>query len=149
LADNLSPEDLGIDLSTGKPQQLYRWFLASILFGKPIQQKVSADTYRVLIEHGLTSPKKFAVVAREPLRKLLDDGGYGRFDYQMADYLHATMAAVERGHGSVHRMVTSARSRDDLAKVVQQFKGIGDTTARIFIDPIPAAVIGTGIARSA
>jgi hypothetical protein len=149
MADNLSPEDLGIDLSAGKPQQLYRWFLASILFGKPIQQKVSADTYRVLVEHGFTSPKKFADVAREPLRKLLDDGGYGRFDYQMADYLHATMAAVESSHGSVHRMVTTARSRDDLARTVQQFKGIGDTTARIFTDPIPAAVIGSGAADSA
>jgi 3-methyladenine DNA glycosylase/8-oxoguanine DNA glycosylase len=146
MADNLSPDDLGIDLSSGKPQQLYRWFLASILFGKPIQQKVSADTYRVLIEHGFTSPKKFAGIAREPLRKLLDDGGYGRFDYQMADYLHATMAAVESDHGSIHRMVASAHSRDELAKTVQQFKGIGDTTAHIFTDAIPAAVIGAATA---
>ena len=149
MTDNLSPEDLGIDLSTGRPQQLYRWFLASILFGKPIQQNVSAGSYRVLIEHGFTSPKKFAAIAREPLRKLLDDGGYGRFDYQMADYLHATMAAVKSEHGSVHRMVASARSRADLKKTVKQFTGIGDTTARIFTDPIPAAVIGTRVADSA
>jgi len=139
----MTPQELDIDLSDGKPQQLYRWFLASILFGKPIQQNVSADTYRVLIDHGFTSPKKFADIQREPLRKLLDDGGYGRFDYQMADYLHEIMAAVEKDHGSIHQMVASASSRDDLAKTVQDFQGVGAVTARIFTEQIPRAVIGS------
>ena len=143
MADNMTPQELDIDLSDGKPQQLYRWFLASILFGKPIQQNVSADTYRVLIDHGFTSPKKFADIQREPLRKLLDDGGYGRFDYQMADYLHEIMAAVEKDHGSIHQMVASASSRDDLAKTVQDFQGVGAVTARIFTEQIPRAVIGS------
>lgn len=143
MADNLTPADVEIDLSDGKPQQLYRWFLASILFGKPIQQNVSADTYHVLIDHGFTSPKKFSEIEREPLRRLLDEGGYGRFDYQMADYLHAIMAAVDKDHGSIHQLVTSARSREELAKTVQQFQGVGAVTARIFTEQIPANIIGS------
>ncbi|MGY2898006.1 hypothetical protein ACVKXF_000618 [Curtobacterium sp. PvP017] len=65
MADVTHAADLGIDLSDGKPQQLYRWFLASMLFGRPIRQEQAAATYRVLIDHGFTSPGKFAGAGRE------------------------------------------------------------------------------------
>ncbi|QSB22968.1 hypothetical protein [Curtobacterium sp. 24E2] len=42
MADVTHAADLGIDLSDGKPQQLYRWFLASMLFGRPIRQEQAA-----------------------------------------------------------------------------------------------------------
>ena len=63
----MTPGDLGIDLSSGAPDQLYRWLLASLLFGKRIQQDIAARTWHVLINNGLTSPEKLAAVSREEL----------------------------------------------------------------------------------
>ncbi|MBI4588935.1 MAG: hypothetical protein HY725_08855 [Candidatus Rokubacteria bacterium] len=34
--------NLGIDLRTGRERELFKWFLACLLFGKPIQQEVAA-----------------------------------------------------------------------------------------------------------
>jgi len=140
---NLTPDDLGIDVASGTPQQLYRWFLASILFGKPIQQGVAAATYRALLDHGLTSPAAFDRFGREPLRRILDGGGYGRFDYQMADYLHEIMPAVKREHGSVRRMVTTSADRATLERRMAAFTGVGKVTARIFAERVPARLYGT------
>lgn len=146
MAENLAPTDLEIDLENPSAIALYRWFLASILFGKPVQQNSSARTYRVLIEHGLTSPPKFAEVGRENLRRLLDEGGYARLDYQTADRLHETMADVVSDWGSVNRLVRSSASRDELIARVEQFAGVGPATARIFTEKLPSSVYGTGAA---
>lgn len=137
----MTPADIGVTVSEGSPQQLFRWFLASFLFGRPIQQSVAAKTYKALITHGLTSAKKFDGVDREPLRVMLDEGGYARLDYQTADRLHAAMGAIVRDYGSVNRLVKSARNRPDLAKTVQKLQGVGPTTARIFVGPIPPKIM--------
>ncbi len=135
---NTTPEDLGIDLADGKPQQLYRWFLACLLFARPIQQEIAADAYRALIGKGrLTSPGRFKDIQREPLRKLLDDARYARYDYVTADQLHESMRRVVDEYRSVSRMVKDAESIDDLRKRLLGFKGIGDLTADIFLHELP------------
>ncbi|PWC06045.1 hypothetical protein [Mycetocola zhujimingii] len=143
MSGNLSPSDLDLDPSSGSPQQLYRWFLASVLFGRPIQQSVAAETYRVLIKRDFTGPQKFGEIGREPLRRLLDQGGYVRLDYQMADTLHAVMRSIISDHGSVHRLVATAENEAELTRRLTALKGIGPVTARIFTDQIPAALYGS------
>lgn len=142
MADNLGPADVGIDPFTGSPQQLYRWFLASLLFGRHIQQTIAADTYRALIEHGFTSPHKFGEIEREPLRRILDEGGYGRFDYIMTDELHEVMGQLLEDYGSVHKMVVTSADRDELTTRLTAFTGIGPVTARIFTQELPKDVYG-------
>ncbi len=135
---NTTPEDLGIDLADGKPQQLYRWFLACLLFARPIQQEIAADAYQSLIRKGhLTSPGRFEDIQREPLRKLLDDAHYARYDYVTADQLHESMRRVVEEYGSVSHMVKDAESMDDLRKRLLGFKGLGDLTADIFLNELP------------
>ncbi|TDW46911.1 hypothetical protein EDF51_10522 [Curtobacterium sp. PhB25] len=141
MADVTHAADLGIDLSDGKPQQLYRWFLASMLFGRPIRQEQAAETYRVLIDHGFTSPGKFAGAGREQLRRVLDEGGYARFDYQMTDALHETMHTLDADEGSVSHLVKTAASRKDLRDRLGTLKGIGPKTIEIFLRDIPDAVL--------
>jgi hypothetical protein len=34
----MGSRELGIDLASGRPAELFKWFLAYLLFGKPIQQ---------------------------------------------------------------------------------------------------------------
>lgn len=143
MRKDLTPGDLDIDPASGSPQQLYRWFLASVLFGRPIQQTVAAETYRILLGAGLTSPAKFAEIKREPLRRLLDRGGYVRLDYQMADTLHAVMRALVDEYGSVHQLVGTSSDATNLTGRLTAFKGIGPVTARIFTAQIPAPLYGT------
>ncbi len=40
--------DFGLDVLTGD-SDLFRWFLLSFLFGKPIQSNVAARTWQVLL----------------------------------------------------------------------------------------------------
>ncbi|RIX27925.1 HhH-GDP family DNA glycosylase [Amnibacterium setariae] len=140
--NNLGPADLGVDVARS-PEQRYRWFLASVLFGRRIRQEQAARTYRVLIEHGLTSPERFADLDRDALRRLLDEGGYDRFDWLMTDELHEVMAGVARDWGSVNRLVTSSADRREAHDRLVAYKGVGEVTARIFLDDVPADLYGT------
>lgn len=142
MSGTTSASDLGLDLDRATPQQLYRWFLVCLLFGRPIQQELAIGAWHSLLDAGFTSPKKFDGASRERLRKVLDDGGYGRFDYLMSDELHAVMSAVVDRYDSVNRLVRTASSRHDLESRLQEFDGVGPTTARIFLRDLPERLIG-------
>lgn len=149
MADDLGPRDLDIDLDPADgeptPQALYRWLLASVLFGRPVQQHVAADTYRVLIEHGLTSPAKFASVEREDLRRMLDEGSYARIDYVMSDELHEVMGRIDTEYGSVNHLVRSSADEAELRERLTEFKGVGPKTAEIFLRWLPSGVVGSAV----
>lgn len=49
-------EDLGIDLK--EPPGRFKWFLASILVGARISEKIASKTYKQFEEYGLDSPEK-------------------------------------------------------------------------------------------
>jgi len=52
-------EDLGIRLSSKKEEELFKWFLACLLFGKPIQQQVAERAFLTLAAaQGLWSGRK-------------------------------------------------------------------------------------------
>lgn len=143
MSENTDAKDLGLDLSDGAADQLYGWFLASLLFGRPVQQSVAADTWKVLMKHGLTSPGEFEKYDREQLRALLDEGHYARIDYVMTDELHDVMATVKREHRSVSDLVKTADSKKDLENTLLALKGIGPKTVEIFLREVPASVIGS------
>jgi hypothetical protein len=42
---NIFVKDLDIDLASKEETAYFKWFLACLLFGKPIQQKVAKQTY--------------------------------------------------------------------------------------------------------
>jgi hypothetical protein len=46
--------DLGIELSSGRERELFRWFLACLLFGKPIRQEIARDAFFELDRAGLS-----------------------------------------------------------------------------------------------
>ena len=133
--------DLGIHLDKGSPQSLYRWLVASMLFGRPVQQTVGAEAYRALMRHKLTSPRKYAEFDREELRAILDEAHYARIDYVMTDELQETMRGIVDEYGSVSRLVRSSESRKHLSERLQEFKGIGPKTVEIFLRDIPTRVI--------
>jgi hypothetical protein len=47
---------LGIHLSSRKEGELFKWFLACLLFCKPIQQEIDERAYARLVSAGLRKP---------------------------------------------------------------------------------------------
>src|SRR5215471_18468673 len=49
-------KELGIDLSSKQETAYFKWFLACLLFGKPIQQEVAKRTYFEFVNEHLVTP---------------------------------------------------------------------------------------------
>lgn len=57
----ISACDLGIVMTADDEDALFKWFLASFLFGKRIGRKIAATTWRALVNtHGRDTPRKLA-----------------------------------------------------------------------------------------
>lgn len=125
---------LGINLSSGKSEEVFKWFLASILFGARISEKIAARTYKEFEKAGLLSPQ--AIIARgwSGLVGVLDKGGYVRYDFSTASQLlEACELLLEKYDGDLNRLHELAKNSEDLEKRLMEFKGVGKTTVSIFL----------------
>lgn len=128
----LYSEDLGIDLS--EPSGRFSWFVASILFGARIGEQIAANTYRCLAAAGIVdSPEKIVDAGWDRLVDILDAGGYVRYDFSTATKLLRIMATLQQNYGSLENLYRKASDPKDLEKRLQEFSGIGPTTAQIFL----------------
>ena len=66
---------LGIDLDGRKPGELFRWFLASVLYGARISGEIAERTYHEFVSQEIDSPKKILDTGGDGLVKVLDQGG--------------------------------------------------------------------------
>lgn len=126
-------EDLGIDLKSGKESELFKWFLACLLFGKPIQQEVAKRTYFEFEKEELLAPQKILEAGWDNLVEVLDRGHYVRYDFSTATKLLEILKELKEGYGNLTNLLRSAKSEKDLLKKFQGFKGIGPVTTRIFL----------------
>lgn len=129
-------KDLGIDLTSRKESELFKWFLACLLFGKPIQQEVAKKAYLEFVKENLTTPDAILSAGWDKLVQVLDKGHYVRYDYSTADKLLEISEELQKRYGSVTELIRQSKTVSDLSRRLQQFKGIGPTTARIFIRDI-------------
>lgn len=125
--------DLGIDLRSGRERELFKWFLACLLFGKPIQQEVAARAYRELVKAGLATPEAILRAGWDTLVEVLDRGHYVRFDFSTATKLLEVCQTLREQYGSVSALLAGARGRREVARRLQAFKGVGPATTRIFL----------------
>lgn len=126
---------LGIDLDGGEPAELFRWLVASLLYGAPISAGSAERTYGKLVEGGIDSPHDITGTGWEGLVKLLDAGGYTRYDFKTADKLIEVSGNLERMYeGDLNRLHDVARDGEDLKVRIKALgKGVGDVTANIFL----------------
>ena len=94
----LYSEDLKLDLS--QPSGPFQWFLASILFGARISEKIAARTYRTFQEAGIDTPVKILSAGWDELVRILDSGGYMRYDFSTATKLINIMSALKERYRS-------------------------------------------------
>lgn len=126
---------LGIDLRSRKNEEIVKWFLASILYGKPIRESTAATTYRVFESEGVLTPSRILKTGWEGLVSILDEGGYTRYDFSTAGRLLEIFGNLERRYGGdLNRLHASALDSEDLERRIRELgRGIGDTTLSIFL----------------
>jgi hypothetical protein len=128
-------EILGINLKFGKDEEIVKWFLASILYSKPIRESSATKTYFCFLKHGVTNAKKILQTGWQGLVDILDEGGYTRYDFSTADKLLEVFGNLEKVYGgSLNRLHELAKDSKDLEKKLKLLgKGIGDVTVSVFL----------------
>jgi len=128
----LYSEELGIDLSKGE-KEIFKWFLASILFGRRISEEIAKRTYRTFERYNILSPEKIIEAGWDELVGILDEGGYVRYDFSTATRLLEICKELLDRYGSLSKLHESAKDEKDLEKKLLAFKGIGPVTVNIFL----------------
>lgn len=123
-------EELEIDLS--QPSGRFQWFLASILFGARISERIACKTFKAFQEAGIDTPEKILSAGWDELVRILDAGGYVRYDFSTASKLIDIMAALMARYGSLEELYRRSSNTEDLEARLREFKGIGPVTAQIF-----------------
>ena len=123
---------LGIDLSSRKEGELFKWFLACLLFGKPIQQEIAERAYVRLVSAGLRNPDAVLGAGWDKLVELLDEAHYVRYDFSTATKLLEVCQELKERYGSITALIAQTTRGSELSARLQEFKHIGPVTARIF-----------------
>ena len=128
-------KQLEIDTASPDPQALFAWFLTAVLFGAPIGETTVLRTSRRFAEAGVLSAQKVLATGWDGLVRLLDEGGYVRYDFKTATKLLEICGAFQREYGGdLNRLHASATDPNDLETRLRALgKGIGPVTAQIFL----------------
>lgn len=124
-------DELCLDLA--KPEDRFKWFLASLLFAKRISAKTAKVTYLYFQQEKLTTPDAILHAGWERLVEVLDSGGYIRYDFSTATKLLRIMKTLKEKYGNLERIHAESSSPSDLEKRLQDFKGIGPVGVNIFL----------------
>ncbi|MCK5286430.1 MAG: hypothetical protein KAJ59_01325 [Thermodesulfovibrionia bacterium] len=126
---------LGIDVSGAPSEQLFKWLLASKLFGARISTDIAIRTYKEFERHKVTSPETLLKTGWDGLVKILDDGGYVRYDFSTATkLLKITEDLIHNYGGDLNQLHHRARDEEELENLLKGLgKGIGDVTVNIFL----------------
>ena len=127
-------QQLGIKLASGESAQVFRWFLAAVLFGARISEAIAINTYREFENRGVISLREILQTGWNGLVEILDAGGYARYDFKTATKLLEIGAKLEREyHGDLNQLHSQAKDSQDLEARLLAFPGIGPVTVNIFL----------------
>ena len=126
---------LGINLKTKNDREIFKWFLASLLFGAPINETSVIRTYKCFESHEVLTPEKILETGWDGLVKILDEGSYTRYDFKTGDKLLEVMKGLLTEYeGSLNLLHQQSSDPEDLEKRLKELgKGIGDATVSIFL----------------
>jgi len=128
-------EILGIDLRGRNDGEIFKWFLASVLFGAPISETSAIRTFKCFEKHRVLTPEKVLETGWNGLVGILDEGGYTRYDFKTSDKLLEVMGNLtEKYGGNLNLLHEQSSGSYDLEKRLKDLgKGIGDVTVSIFL----------------
>ena len=149
----LYSEELKIELRGRDDKEIFKWFLASLLFGGRITETIAKNTYRVFASYGLLDPQKILRAGWEFLvDPIMREGGYVRYDGRKSTQILSDCdKLVAEYEGSLNKLHNRAKDQRDLEQRLLDFYGIGNVTANIFLrelrpywkkaDPEPLGVV--------
>jgi len=144
---------LGIDLTSGRDEEIVKWFLASMLYAKPIRESSATDTYLTFKAHNLLDVDAILDAGWDKLVTVLDEGGYVRYDFSTATKILNVFGELKKRYGgSLWKLYESSKDSKDLEHRLKALgKGVGDTTISIFLremrsiwkkaDPKPTPIV--------
>jgi hypothetical protein len=126
---------LGIDLKSRRNGEVVKWFLAAILYGKPIRESSATRTFQCFDKHGVTTARRIIDAGWDRLVSILDEGGYTRYDFSTADKLLEVFGNLQQQYGgNLNRLYEASRDGEEVeANLKRLGKGIGDITVSIFL----------------
>jgi hypothetical protein len=152
-------EMLGVNLRSGRGSEVAKWFLAALLYAKPIRESSATLTYKVFEREGVLSSSSIVETGWEGLVALLDEGGYARYDFSTATKLLEVSSNLLRGYGGdLNRLHALAKDSRDLERMLSALgKGVGKVTVSIFLrdlrgiwakaDPEPSPLVTLAMKR--
>jgi hypothetical protein len=128
-------ELLGIDLRSGRNEEIVKWFLAAILYSKPIRETSATKTYGCFAARDIVSADAILSTGWDGLVSLLDAGGYTRYDFSTATKLLEIFGSLKKNYrGDLNLLNEQATDPADLESRLKALgKGIGDTMISIFL----------------
>lgn len=154
----LYSEELGIALRRRADREYFKWFLASLLFGARISEKIARSTYKAFEHHGLVEPERILDAGWDYLvNPIMSEGGYVRYDGRKSTQILRACEKLMAEYGGrpsqLHRRSSDPR---DLEKRLLAFWGVGPITINVFLrelrpwwrhaDPEPLPIVA-GIAQ--
>lgn len=124
-------QELGVNLE--RPEDRFKWFLASVLFSKRISSEIAKRTYRQFEAEGILAPEVIISSGYDKLVEVLDAGGYVRYDFSTASNLLEIAKKLKQRYGSLDNLYLQARDSEDLERKLTEFKGVGPTIVSIFL----------------
>jgi len=131
----LYSEELEIELRKKDNREIFKWFLASLLFGGRITETIAKNTYRVFASYGLLTPQKILKAGWEFLvDPIMREGGYVRYDGRKSTQILTDCDKLMTEYeGSLTRIHDTARDERDLERRLLEFYGVGNVTVNIFL----------------
>ena len=124
--------ELGIDLDAGGTR-VDEWFLAATLFGTRIGARTAMRTYRVFADAGVRTLPDSEAHSWDDLVRLLDAGGYARYDFRTATRLQQLAVEVRARFGGSVSSLRTVVDPSTLESALDALPGWGPTTVRIFL----------------
>lgn len=125
-------EELDIDVDKGD-HEIERWFLAAALFGTRISAAVAMNTYRVLAAAGVSTVREVAGHKWDDLVRLLDTGGYARYDFRTATRLIALANTVTERYPDGFVELRAICEPVRLVAELDRLPGWGPVTIQLFL----------------
>ena len=131
----LYSEELGIYLKENNDKKIFKWFLASILFGTRISETIAKNTYKTFERYNLLEPRKILKAGWDFLvNPIMREGGYVRYDEKTStQILRNCETLLQKHRGSLKELHEEAQNSKDLEDKLTNFYGIGPITTNIFL----------------
>lgn len=127
--------ELGIHLDDLSSAEIYKWFLAAMLYGARISENIASRTWQVFKRNGILTPQGIIHTGWDGLAAMLDQGGYVRYDYKTATkLLEVNQSLLDHYAGNLNHLHAAASDPSDLEqKIMNLGKGMGKVTTHIFL----------------